>query len=271
MRRFLVIFGSVLVIIFCGVPVANADFFGIPNASLGARNLGAGFYMDFSMREFSIKDYKENPITDDPKFEDDELLKFETFRIAFKVGYGIMDSLDVYGKIGSANIDNNDLQVEGEADLLYGGGFKFTLYKNEERRFLIGFGGQYTSFKSTLDDLTQDGRFDAEINLEEIEGFIGINYRGVKNFDIYAGGFYSQGSGDFITENIDQRIRLEGNLEQDIPYGGYLGADLRSEIFRAGAEIRLGSEISFALQFNYTFRIMGAEEEEQEEAAEETE
>lgn len=149
-------------------------------------------------------------------------------KILVKGTGGISDNIDVFAKIGMAKVESSDM------GLAIGVGGKVNVY--ERGQIKAGVVAQILYWSG------EDSGVD--IDITEFDLAFGGSYDVTKEFDCYGGIMLAMVQGD-----------ANGNdFNEDDPIGIFLGGEFDiTPQFKAGVELRLISETSFALMAGFTF------------------
>ena len=202
-----------LIVMFASVsPVAIAGTVGNPTATVAKGSFLVGAEIDFWERDM------ENGGTFD----------VEGTKILVKGTGGISDNIDVFAKIGMAEVEDSGF------DLAIGVGGKVNVY--ERGKIKAGVVAQILYWSG--EDSGQD------IDITEFDLAFGVSYDVTKEFDCYGGLMLAMVEGDQNGNDFDQ----------DDLIGIFLGGefDITPEA-KAGVELRLISETSFTLMASFAF------------------
>ncbi len=202
-----------LIVMFVSVsPVAIAGTVGNPTATVAKGSFLVGAEIDIWKRDM------KNGGTFD----------VDGTKILVKGTGGISDNIDVFAKIGMAEVEDSGF------DLAIGVGGKVNVY--ERGKVKAGVVAQVLMWSG--DDSG------ADIDITEFDLAFGVSYDVTKEFDCYGGLMLAMVQGDFNGNDFDQ----------DDPIGIFLGGefDITPEA-KAGVELRLISETSFTLMAGFAF------------------
>jgi hypothetical protein len=218
-------------------PAAMAlDPLGPPAASIGAGQWDVGVDYIYSSQNLDFKNGEDNGSPASPE-ERSGTIKHVKLQKGFATfGYGLTNELDVYGRIGAAQIrtdlpENFMWYEQGFSSSTmpaYGAGTRVTFY--DDGLLKLGALGQVTwtdnlSDESTIDLTTQKTTF----NIVEGEVAVGPAYKLTDAVTVYGGPFFYWLSGNV---NVNDTFLIEGltpgrataDLEQPTWFGGYIGA-----------------------------------------------
>jgi hypothetical protein len=202
-----------LIVMFASVsPVAIAGTVGNPTATVAKGSFLVGAEIDFWERDM----------------ENGGTFEVDGTKILVKGTGGISDNIDVFAKIGIAEVEDSDM------GLAIGVGGKVNVY--ERGKVKAGVVAQILYWSG------EDSGVD--IDITEFDLAFGGSYDVTKEFDCYGGLMLAMLQGD-----------ADGNdFDQDDPIGIFLGGefDITPEA-KAGVELRLMSETSFTLMASFAF------------------
>lgn len=214
----------------------------------------------------------------DPAFDPDETLEIEPeidkmSRTMVKTSYGVLDNLDIYVKLGTADFESKadwrvtepggweigSLKVKGDNAFAYGFGAKGTY--NLKNDWIIGCDIQYLRYKNDYkgidtwtDDVGDSGEesFKGDVTSQEwqIAPYIA---KKIGNFVPYFGVKYSnlRTKNDVIWEDGETEI---WKIEADDNVGVFLGTDYKiAENWKLNLEGRFIDETAMSLGATYKF------------------
>ena len=179
-------------------------------------------------------------------FKSDE--DFESDMIFAKLGYGVSDKLEVFARLGMADLEAGGFSSSQE--FAWGIGAKATFY--EEAALKLGALIQMT-WGSAEDDFTEDNFDDGdfpepyrdliefempmEVDWYEIKVAVGPSYEFAEGVSVYGGPFYHMFRGDFdgdASQEIDLGeggianldFSMSADIEEASQFGGYIGAQV---------------------------------------------
>ncbi len=202
-----------LIVMFASVsPVAIAGTVGNPTATVAKGSFLVGAEIDIWKRDM------ENGGTDD----------VDGTKILVKGTGGISDNIDVFAKIGIAEVEDSDM------GLAIGVGGKVNVY--ERGKVKAGVVAQILYWSG------EDSGVD--IDITDFDLAFGVSYDVTKEFDCYGGLMLAMVQGD-----------ANGNdFNEDDPIGIFLGGEFDiTPAVKAGVELRLISETSFTLMAGFAF------------------
>jgi len=204
-----------LIVMFISVsPVAMAGTVGNPTATVAQGSFLVGAEIDFWERDMD--------------FDAGSVVEIEGTKILVKGTYGISDKVDVFGKIGMAEVEDSDM------DIAFGFGGKVNVY--EKGQIKAGVVAQFLFWSG------EDAGVD--IDITEFDLAFGGRYEVNKDFDCYGGLMFAMVEGDIAGSDFDE----------DDTIGIFLGGEFTiTPQARAGVELRLMSETSLTLMANFAF------------------
>ncbi|OHB64168.1 MAG: hypothetical protein A2168_05295 [Planctomycetes bacterium RBG_13_50_24] len=267
MKRKMLRLGLMLIVIgFCSSG-ALATTMGPPVAGLDAGQFSIG--LDYSTNDIGVDiDGKETSLygmkiyLGDEKTADKEVTEGpEKFKLSDEIdsdmvfanlGYGVSDKLEVFLRLGAADIDMIDM--DGGDDFAYGFGAKATFY--EEGKVKLGALFQMTwasadgdldaedvhirDEKEGIDEVLEDVPGTWDIDYYQLKFAVGPTYELTEGCSIYGGPFYHLVSGDLERKysyvdtydagvfSVEERYsqKMSGDIEESSSFGVYIGAQV---------------------------------------------
>ena len=267
MKRKMLRLGLMLIVIgFCSSG-ALATTMGPPVAGLDAGQFSIG--LDYSTNDIGVDiDGKETSLygmkiyLGDEKTADKEVTEGpEKFKLSDEIdsdmvfanlGYGVSDKLEVFLRLGVADIDMIDM--DGGDDFAYGFGAKATFY--EEGKVKLGALFQMTwasadgdldaedvhirDEKEGIDEVLEDVPGTWDIDYYQLKFAVGPTYELTEGCSIYGGPFYHLVSGDLERKysyvdtydagvfSVEERYsqKMSGDIEESSSFGVYIGAQV---------------------------------------------
>jgi hypothetical protein len=208
-----------LIVMFVSVsPVAMAGTVGNPTAIGAKGSFLVGAEIDFWDRDF------ENGGTFDA----------DGTKVLVKGTYGITNKVDVFGKIGMAEMEVDDAGWDSGYEPAIGFGGKVNVYERGQiKAGVVAQIGFWSGEDSGID-----------IDITEFDLAFGGSYEVTKELDCYGGLMFAMVNGDADGNDFD---------EAD-PIGIFLGGEFDiTPKAKAGVELRLISETSFTLMAGFAF------------------
>lgn len=220
---------SAATMLFYGIAISGT--IGNPTATLGEGKASVGLDLDFAKRKV-----KDSSGSSDAKTE----------RYLLNGSYGL-GMANAYLKLGSVTTkpDISGVSVSDGSAMGYGVGVKATVHEIP-KKVKYGVGIQLLTFstKHTVSGVSGDYTIDW------------------MEYDIFAGGSYLPLGelvpyGGLVLSKVDGKTKGPGvsqSFNEDSSFGIFLGGDFKiNDQLKAGAELRLVNETSFALSVGYMF------------------
>jgi hypothetical protein len=159
-----------------------------------------------------------------------------------QIGYGISDDWEIYGLVGAADHESDDLDpLSFDYDFAYGFGTKVTFAQQENLSWgaMFEMGWRQGSDSATVEDVSVD----VDIDYYEMFIAVGPTWTVSEGVRIYGGPFFYMLDG-----NLDGTVVFGGeeysgslDLEEKSNFGGYVGA-----------EFDLNPNTSFYAEYQFT-------------------
>jgi hypothetical protein len=157
-------------------------------------------------------------------------------RILLQGIYGLTQFVDLYLRVGMADIETGSRGFEGDFGVAFGGGGRWTLFQKENLK--VGVGIQFLEFFSR-----DSGATASKVTWTEIETFLGGSLQGMEHFVPYFGVLLSKAQGKF---DGGPTIRSDDFI------GVFIGAEFKIyENYYFSSEARIINENSLTLRLNY--------------------
>lgn len=203
---------------------AKAGVIGEPAAS-GKPNILSQFNLEYDLVQRDMNSGRDG-------------LRGETTseRILLQGIYGLTQFVDLYLRVGMADLETGSRDFGGDFGVAFGGGGRWTLFQKENLK--VGVGVQFLEF------LSRDSSAVApKVTWAEIESFLGGSFQGMEHFVPYFGVLLSKAQGKF---EGGPTIRSDGFI------GIFIGAEFKIyENYYFASEARIISENSLTLRLNY--------------------
>jgi hypothetical protein len=209
---------KVLVGLLFATNVFALDYVGPPRAELKKGGVSMGFNYCYSREDVEFRGELFGWPTK-ATFED-----VESNRYYGNMTLAPVDYLNIFVRLGAADVDYDDLNFDASPDPYWGYGIKATFY--EQGALSIGGVGQMNWI--SVDDTGIDpifGTLETEYDAYEIQIAIGPTLD-MGGWFLYGGPFYYILEGDFETKDILGTVLLSGDINEDSQWGGFLGAQL---------------------------------------------
>jgi hypothetical protein len=194
--------------------VFGLDYIGPPRADLKQGGVGIGFNYSYSREDVEFRGQLLGWPTK-ATFEDVESNKYYG-----NMTFGLADYLNVFVRLGAADVDYDDLSFDASPDPYWGYGIKATFY--EHGALAIGGIGQMNWI--SIDDDALFGILETEYDAYEIQIAIGPTLD-MGGWFLYGGPVYYILEGDFESKDVFGKV-LSGDINEDSQWGGFLGAQL---------------------------------------------
>lgn len=260
----------VLVVVgLCSTAALALDPMGPPTAGLKAGQWSAGLDYAYSQMDLKYDGHYEYYVDIGGGYSDKVKLKYKTEdaqmnKAYFNLGYGIADCLEVFGRVGGANLygKREPMYSYNEDDGGYTDVWLDETTYDSSTCFALGFGGKATVAQLSPElaigvlaqaswaNLNYDVRFEGydyngdswwgvgsegEIDFWEVQIALGATYQLAPKFSVYGGPFYYWFTGDFSHKGSDDYgydddywMGIKGSYDvKDVGcFGGYVGAQI---------------------------------------------
>jgi len=199
-----------LVGLYCS-PAFAGDAMGPPTAGLTTGQFRVG--LDYAWSESDVElSYGGTSVT---------AKNAEANRILANLGYGVTDDLEVYIRLGGANLEQDEF--DGDYGFAYGFGTKVTLAKDSNPSWGALFQIGWTKSEDTYTDTVFGfGKIDMEADFYEIQIAAGPTYE-MQGWCIYGGPMLYFLDGDLDVKTGRGSISID--IEEESCFGGYVGAE----------------------------------------------
>lgn len=203
---------------------ARAGVIGEPTAS-GSPNTLSQFNLEYDLVQRDM-DGGRNGFGGDATSE----------RILLQGVYGLTHFVDLYLRVGVADLETGPRNFQGDFGVAFGGGGRWTLFQKDNLK--VGAGIQFLEFFS------RDGGAAApKVTWTEIESFLGGSLQGMEQFVPYFGLLLSKAQGKFDGGST---------IRSDDFIGFFIGAEFKIyENYYFSSEARIINENSLTLRLNY--------------------
>jgi hypothetical protein len=204
-----------------GIEYSNSKIDIELNNGIWTEYLDGLFYDQGEALDLTIKDYRIN-------------------RTYAGLGYGFSDNFEAFLRIGGQNARFNDSiwedseNFDSSAEFAFGGGFKVTLYEEDN----LKLGGLFQANMTSLDGQLSASHWSAsdfvEVDMAEVQIALGASCKCNEHLSVYGGPFLHFISGD-IKDHFSQVDSGSGGLltsiyawdiEEDSVFGGYFGVQM---------------------------------------------
>ncbi len=186
---------------------AVAGTIGNPTATLEEGIFAIGF--DYEILKRDIED------------EDSVEYEVESSKYFIKGAYGINDKFNFHLNLGMADVTADDIELETDQELSYGGGLNVTVH--EQNNLKIGFSFQFAQISGEDDKYLNMELFpgeyiraEATVDWLEYDLAFGASYSGTENFIFYGGICFSKvdGETEFKDKSTFDEDEFEDYLEE---------------------------------------------------------
>jgi hypothetical protein len=234
------------------------DPMGPPTAELRQGQIKEGIEysygtMDLELNEGTWIEHLDGLFYDAGDADPLTLKNFKTNKAYFNLGYGIIDDLDVFLRLGATTATFGDSiwedaeEFDNNADFTVGCGIKATFYEDDK----LKLGGLVQASWAELDGQLNAAHWAAadvvEMSITEIQVAVGPTYKLADNISIYGGPFFHFVVGDLddeFSEASDGSIltsKYSWNLDESSNFGGYIGA-----------KVDIAEDLSFNIEYQQT-------------------
>jgi len=232
-----------LMLTFTAPPALALDFMGPPASNYGQGRVSAGVDYAYSQMDLELENGRWIEHLDGAFFDSGDavsftLKDFQTNRVYANLGFGLLDNLDAFVRLGAGNATFDDSiwgdneGFESHAEPAVGTGIRATFYENEN--FALGALCQasWTRFDGQLDSPYWASADYVEVDIAEIQIAVGPTVKLNDQIAIYGGPFFH-----FVDGTLDDEFSeaAEGGLinakyswdvQESSSFGGYIGASL---------------------------------------------
>ena len=239
-----------------GPPVAGLDA-GQFSVGIDYSNSDVGVDADGKMKLHAESTLLPVPVSQsgDVKFEED----FESDMIFANIGYGASDNLEVFARLGMADLGADGYSSSQE--FAWGLGAKATFYEDAALKLgallQITLGSASDDATIIVDDpLDPDEEVDVDMPMDidwyEIKIAVGPTYELTEGVSVYGGPFYHMYRGDLEAKDsgeedlgggdtLNWSVKMTADLEEQSAFGGYVGA-----------QIDLAENIPLCVEYQFT-------------------
>ena len=226
-------------------PVFALDFMGPPTSSYGQGRVSTGIDYSYSSMDLELTngkwvDYLDGEFWGSGTAFSRNLKDFQMNRVYANLGFGLLDNLDAFVRLGAANATFDDSlwgeseDFESHAEPAVGAGIRATFYENEN--FALGALCQasWARFDGQLDSPYWASADYVEVDIAEIQIALGTTVRLNDQVAIYGGPFFHFVDGSLEDElnTVDEvepvlaKTRYSWDVEESSNFGAYVGASL---------------------------------------------
>jgi hypothetical protein len=209
-----------IVIALCGSTAIGLTPMGSPVPDLSKGQFEAG--VDYSYGKIDVKLNHGYSPGGGPSLT---MHNLDAHYVASNIGYGLTDNWQLYFRLGGGSIrgsENKTVSFNSEDGYAIGFGTKAKLFECETMKW----GGLFQILWAQADGRTVAGgtSWTAEEDLMEIQIALGPAYQMNEKAVLYGGPFFHILDGDFVAKSRVGGARINYDLDQGSPFGGYIGA-----------------------------------------------
>ncbi len=178
---------------------------------------------------------------------------FKTNKAYFNLGYGIIDGLDVFLRLGATTATFGDSiwedaeKFENHANFTVGCGIKATFYEHDNLKLGGLFQANWTEFDGQLNAAHWAAADFVEMSITEIQVAVGPTYKLADHISIYGGPFFHFVVGDLDDEFSEASggglltSKYSWDVNESSIFGGYIGA-----------QVDIAENFSFNIEYQQT-------------------
>jgi opacity protein-like surface antigen len=219
------------------------DPMGPPTAGLRQGQLKEGIEYSYGTMDLKLDDgiwieHLDGLFYDAGNAEPLTLKNFKTNKAFFTLGYGIIDGLDAFLRLGGATATFGDSiwedaeKFDNNADFTVGCGIKATFYENDNLKLGGLFQANWAEYDGRLSAAHWAAADLVEISITEIQVAVGPTYKLADHISIYGGPFFHFVVGDLDDEFSEASggglltSKYSWDVDESSNYGGYIGAQV---------------------------------------------
>jgi len=234
------------------------DPMGPPTAGLRQGQLKEGIEysygtMDLKLNEGTWIEHLDGVFYDAGNADSLTLKNFKTNKAYFNLGYGIIDGLDAFLRLGGTTATFGDSiwedaeEFDNHADFTVGCGIKATFYEDDKLKLGGLFQASWAEFDGRLSAAHWAAADLVEMSIAEIQVAVGPTYKLADNISIYGGPFFH-----FVVGDLDDEFneasggslltsKYSWDLDESSNFGGYIGA-----------QVDIAENFSFNIEYQHT-------------------
>ncbi len=234
------------------------DPMGPPTAGLRQGQLKEGIEYSYGTMDLKLNDgiwieQLDGVFYDAGNAEPLTLKNFKTNKAYYNLGYGIIDGLDAFLRLGATTATFGDSiwedaeKFDNHADFTVGCGIKATFYEDDNLKLGGLFQANWTEFDGRLSAAHWAAADLVEMSITEIQVAVGPTYKLADNISIYGGPFFHFVVGDLDDEfsEASEGGLLTSKYSWDVDgssnFGGYIGA-----------QVDIAEDLSFNIEYQQT-------------------
>jgi len=181
------------------------------------------------------------------------LKNFKTNKAYFNLGYGIIDGLDAFLRLGATSVTFGDSiwedaeKFDNHADFTVGCGIKATFYEHDNLKLGGLFQANWAEFDGQLNAAHWAAADFVEMSVTEIQVAVGPTYKLADHISIYGGPFFHFVVGDLDDEFSEASggglltSKYSWDVNESSIFGGYIGA-----------QVDIAENFSFNIEYQQT-------------------
>ncbi len=234
------------------------DPMGPPTAGLRQGQLKEGIEysygtMDLKLNEGTWIEHLDGVFYDSGNANSLTLKNFKTNKAYFNLGYGIIDGLDAFLRLGATTVTFGDSiwedaeKFDNNADFTVGCGIKATFYENDKLKLGGLFQANWAEFDGRLSAAHWAAADLVEMSITEIQVAVGPTYKLAEHISIYGGPFFHFVIGDLddefsqVSEGGLLTSKYSWDVDESSNFGGYIGA-----------QVDIAENLSFNIEYQQT-------------------
>jgi len=234
------------------------DPMGPPTADLRQGQFEEGIEYSYGTMDLKLKDgiwieQLDGVFYDAGNADSLTLKNFKTNKAYFNLGYGIIDGLDAFLRLGATTATFGDSiwedaeEFDNNADFTVGCGIKATFYEDDNLKLGGLFQASWAEFDGRLSAAHWAAADLVEMSIAEIQVAVGPTYKLTDNISIYGGPFFHFVVGDLddeFSEASDGSIltsKYSWDVDESSNFGGYIGA-----------KVDIAEDLSFNIEYQHT-------------------
>ncbi len=234
------------------------DPMGTPTAGLRQGQLKEGIEYSYGTMDLKLDDgiwieHLDGLFYDAGNAEPLTLNNFKTNKAFINLGYGIIDGLDVFLRLGGTTATFGDSiwedaeKFDNNADFTFGCGIKATFYEDDNLKLGGLFQANWAEYDGRLSAADWAAADLVEMSITQIQVAVGPTYKLADNISIYGGPFFHFVVGDLddeFSEVSDGGLltsKYSWELDESLYFGGYIGA-----------QVDIAENFSFNIEYQHT-------------------
>ena len=219
------------------------DPMGPPTADLRQGQFEEGIEYSYGTMDLKLNDgiwieHLDGVFYDSGNADSLTLKNFKTNKAYFNLGYGIIDGLDVFLRLGATNVTFGDSiwedaeKFDNHADFTVGCGIKATFYEHDNLKLGGLFQASWAEFDGQLNAAHWAAADFVEMSVTEIQVAVGPTYKLADHISIYGGPFFHFVVGDLDDEFSEASggglltSKYSWDVNESSIFGGYIGAQV---------------------------------------------